>query len=464
MKSTLEKVKNLKITKNLRMTMALVGMSGVLALTGCSINSKKEDLSAITKIAPIEDIKIEEKPTVTEIEEQEEEEIKEEKAEEDVERFDLSNCDLKNGSIVDALEACGYDSSFETRKALYAELFGDEPYTGAPEQNTKLLKKIIENSKTGKNPSVKEIEKKVSKENKDKENNKKENKNNKENKKDNSQKTETNQEDSKGQTSGGNNENDSNEDKKPENKPTPPDKQPDPTEHKIHNWSKWTSVDDEYEERTCSVGGEKEKRKHKMEITSSTTVPDNNGKHTTTTVSTCVNCGHTITNNKTEDCDYTIVISYDENGEVVGCVCTHNIPRIHRLATTPTVADDGSLVYPCETCDYKLVIEHTHSKTTEIIAKYKEADKCCRKLDTCSGCDLHDEYDDFEHDFEVVSSDFFEEVVVCHDCELRTTREKTSSYNLDAANGAEPNPEPNMTPDAIPAEEKGKILTKTLAE
>jgi len=160
MKSTLEKVKNLKITKNLRMTMALVGMSGVLALTGCSINSKKEDLSAITKIAPIEDIKIEEKPTVTEIEEQEEEEIEEEKAEEDVERFDLSNCDLKNGSIVDALEACGYDSSFETRKALYAELFGDEPYTGAPEQNTALLKKIIENSKTGKNPVVAEIQKK----------------------------------------------------------------------------------------------------------------------------------------------------------------------------------------------------------------------------------------------------------------------------------------------------------------
>lgn len=50
-------------------------------------------------------------------------------------------------SIVDYLNEIGEDSSFESRKARYLALWPNDAYSGSAQQNTKLLRSLIESKK-----------------------------------------------------------------------------------------------------------------------------------------------------------------------------------------------------------------------------------------------------------------------------------------------------------------------------
>lgn len=188
-----------------------------------------------------------------------------------------------------------------------------------------------------------------------------------------------------------------------EQQPTEPGdkviKHPNPTNrvHASHKFGEWTSINDEYEERTCSCGA-KEQRKHKKDI-KVVTVSNNNGTHTIVTTEKCVNCNYQkvtkivkncnfgnwtydpstgLDKRICSDCQYVEtrehihemgkIIRFDNQHEYRTCICGHEFIFDHELdrgITNP----DGSTTYKCihEGCGFSKTIKHEESHTHRFV-------------------------------------------------------------------------------------------------
>jgi len=360
--SILTNLKQLKITRNVKATLAMVGMASILATTGCQSNTTNENLefetesnaaylvntaayNAKTKIQSFlnsvdlsihnDNLNMDHKELINE------------------NHFvDFSQYD----SIVDALNAIGYDSSFASRKEL-ANKYGMPDYSGTFNENItlkKLLEKSIEEGKLD-FPGLDQEEQHITTPN-----NENKNQVNEDLSEDNSvsdsildnEKSEDNVDNIENNTdpvvtvkpeknpSNGNSDSSSSDDhhrpqkpnddkpsvKPDDNKPSNPgdDKPSNPDDNKPsispddkdpqecqHIPGIWVSINDELEETECSICKKILTRIHKYIKKNIKTVSNGDATHTVYEKEGCVNCGHEITKTlNTSDC-YSSLEAYD---------------------------------------------------------------------------------------------------------------------------------------------------------
>ena len=137
----------------------------------------------------------------------------------------------------------------------------------------------------------------------------------------------------------------------PPQKPEDQEKKPEHEIHK-HSFSKWTSLNDEKEMRTCTCG-EQELRNHQY----GSWINNGNGKETRT----CKTCNHQMTRNIAHTHDFRDWSYLDDNLEQRTCTCGEKETRKHTLSLVETKyvdLDNGTHktydTYTCRTCNHEI--------------------------------------------------------------------------------------------------------------